>query len=239
MSALRPSKSQSRGLTTFSRSGAWKPRLPPRPRPKPQGVLCVSFVFSLGRAGTQQRYFPFSPPTRFTNKEATPIGELTRSSLHSSRRLICTLRIHPLSPLPSPATCCHGDDRRLRLRLGLRSQEAGEADDRAGHADRVPSPVQGPRAALLRGQAPDPLRRGGQRDVAAQLAVRRGGARGVPPEGRLQGARRVCGGGGGCRVVTAWKGVGRAVSRALQMHKLPGGERLILQRRSRAPGRAS
>lgn len=96
-------------------------------------------------------------------------------------------------PLLFRATCCHGDEDRLPLRLRQWSQQAGEAEDRAGYADHQPIPVQGPRAVLLRTQTPSPLRRGGERDVAAHLAVWGVGACGVPPEGSQEHSRRVCG----------------------------------------------
>lgn len=118
---------------------------------------------------------------------------MTSLSPYSDSQVTRTLRTSPSnSYLPSPATCCHGDKNRLLLRLWLESQEAGEAKDRAGQADGQPSPVQGPRAAPLRVQAAGPIRRGGEGDVSAYLAVWGGGAPGVPPEGSLQGARGVC-----------------------------------------------
>lgn len=98
------------------------------------------------------------------------------------------IRVH----FPCPPTCCHGDESRLGLRLRLYLQEAGEAEDWAGHADHEPSPVQGPWAALLRGQAAGPIRGGGERDVVAHLAVWHRDVRGIPPEGRLEGSRTIC-----------------------------------------------
>lgn len=151
---------------------------------------------------------------------------MIRSIPQSCSQLILSVKIHPF--ISFPATCCHSDDCGVLLRLGLCSQEAGEAEDRAGHADHKPSPIQSPRTALLRGQAVGPISRGGERDVAAHLAVWRWGAPRVPPEGSLQGARRVCERGeGGCSCrVTDRKGAGGAASREFQMHRLPGRERL-------------
>lgn len=131
-------------------------------------------------------------------------------------------------PFPSVATCCHGDESRLRLRLRLWSKEAGEAEERARHADHEPSPVQGPRATLLRGQAAEPFGRGWERDVEAHLAAWRGGVPGILPEGGLKGARGVCERREkSCRrKVSARKEEGRAESRDLQRCRLAGRERL-------------